>query len=104
MDVVRERCRGEGHALEPAVAEQISLEAERGQPLGAERSERLSATTAEGRTTSPQARRQSSARRWPRRRHSPSRVQRAKVACKLVKGMPESQPAMRHCMPPKVSI
>ena len=152
MDVVLERRGGEGCALEAAVAEQVALEAERGQPrqrrqdarpvirvgrmeleieqrtvlvagakslmpltslppskpraqaLGAERSERLSTTTAEGRTSSPQARRQSRARRWPSRRHSPSRDQRAKLVCNVVKGMPESSPAMRHCMPPKVSI
>src|SRR3954465_15747661 len=44
------------------------------QAVGAERRERLSATTAEGRTSSSQARRQSPARRWPRRRHKPSRA------------------------------
>jgi hypothetical protein len=71
---------------------------------GEERSERLSTTTAEGRTSSPQARRQSKARRCPSRRHSPRRVQRAKLLCSVVKGMPESSPATRHCMPPKVSI
>jgi hypothetical protein len=156
MDVVLEGRRGEGGALEAAVPEQITLEAERGEPrqrrqdarpvirvgwmqfeveqramlvaddeelealdqlvtslppsmpraqaLGAERSERLSTTTAEGRTSSPQARRQSRAKRWPSRRHSPSRDQRAKLVGSVVKGMPESQPAMRHCIPPKVSI
>ena len=78
--VVREHRRGERRALEAAVAEQVALEAEYGQsnepclsqmtssftPLislppsmprvqavGAERSERLSTTTAEGRTSSP---------------------------------------------------
>jgi hypothetical protein len=32
MDVMLERRRGEGRALEAAVAEQVALEAERGQP------------------------------------------------------------------------
>jgi len=32
MDVMRERCRGEGCALETAVAEQIPFKAKRGQP------------------------------------------------------------------------
>jgi hypothetical protein len=152
MDVMLGGCRSKGGSLEAAVAEQISLEAERGQPrqyrqcagavirigwpqfeieqrtclsqttksftpltnlppsvprtqaVGADRKERLSATTTEGRTSSLQARRQSSARRWPNRRQSPMRVQRAKLLCRVVKGMPESQPVMRHCMPPKVSI
>ena len=111
VDVVHAGRRGKGIAREPAVAEQITLEAERSQswqyregartvvdigrppfemsnepclsqmansltPLtslppsmprvqavGAERRERLSATTAEGRISSPQARRQSKARR-----------------------------------------
>ncbi len=76
----------------------------RAQALGAERRERLSATTAEGRTSSPLASRQSRARRRPSRRHSPSRVQRAKLLCTVVKGTPESQPATRHCMPPKVRV
>jgi hypothetical protein len=76
----------------------------RAQALGAERSERLSTTTAEGRTSSPQAKRQSKAKRCPSRRHSPRRVQRANALCSVVKGMPERQPAIRHCMPPKVSI
>jgi hypothetical protein len=152
VDVVLQRRCGEGRALEPAIAEQIPLEAERRQPRqgwqdarpvirigrmqleieqrtvlvaghkeldaldqlaaieasrpgargGAERA--ASTTTAEGRTSSPQARRQSRARRWPSRRHSPSRDQRAKLVCSVVKGIPESSPAMRHCMPPKVSI
>src|SRR5919199_3097332 len=48
----------------------------RAKQLGAERCERLSTTTAEGSTSSPQAKRQSKARRCPSRRHSPSRVQR----------------------------
>ena len=65
----------------------------RAQAVGAERSERLSATTAEGSTSSPQASRQSRARRWPSRRHSPRRVQRAKLLCSVVKGIPESQPS-----------
>ena len=76
----------------------------RTQAVGAERSERLSATTAEGRTSSPQARRQSSARRWPSRRQSPKRVQRAKLLCRVVKGTPESQLATCHCKPLKVSV
>ena len=32
MDVLLERCRGEGRALEAAVAEEVTFEAERGQP------------------------------------------------------------------------
>src|SRR4051794_11018274 len=74
------------------------------QAVGAERSERLSTTTAEGSTSSSHSRRQSRAKRWPNRRHSPSRVQRAKVLCRVVKGTPESQPAVRHCRPPKVRV
>lgn len=35
---------------------------------------------------------------------APRRAQRAKLLCSVGKGIPESQPAMRHCMPPKVSI
>lgn len=147
-----ERSRGKGCALEAAVAEQITLEAERGQPrqrrqdtrpvirvgrvqfeikqravlvAGSEELDALDqfATVnapcpgargraqraavdhhSRGRTSSPQARRQSRARHWPSRRHNPSRDQRANVLCSVMKGMPESQPAMRHCMPPKVSI
>src|SRR5215218_4880173 len=45
----------------------------RAQALGAERSEWLSTTTAEGSPSSPQASRQSSARRWPRRRQPQTR-------------------------------
>ena len=45
--------------------------------VGAERNERLFTTTADGRASSPQATRQSNARRCPSRRHSPNRVQRA---------------------------
>jgi hypothetical protein len=74
------------------------------QQLGAERCERLSATTAEGKGSSPQATRQSKARRCPRRRHSPRRVQRANALCRVVNGTPDRKPAMRHCMPPNVSI
>jgi hypothetical protein len=64
----------------------------------------LSTTAAEGRISSPHATRQSNARRCPSRRHRPKRVQRANALCSVVKGMPDRKPAMRHCMPPKVSI
>jgi len=70
----------------------------------AERSERLSTTIAEGSPSSPQAKRPSKAKRCPSRRHSPRRVQRANALCSVVKGTPERQPAIRHCIPPKVSI
>src|SRR5829696_4075254 len=43
-------------------------------------------------------------KRCPSRRHSPRRVQRANALCSVVKGTPERQPAIRHCIPPKVSI
>jgi len=33
-----------------------------------------------------------------------SPVQRAKELCRVVKAMPDSSPARRHCMPPNVSI
>ena len=148
----RSAASAKGCALVAAVAEQIALEAQRGQarqrrqdaravvrvgrmqleieqravlvahdgeldafhqlaaidaarPGGRSRtSQRLSATTAEGSTSSPQASRQSRARCWPSRRHSPRRDQRAKLVCSVVKGIPESSPAMRHCIPPKVYI
>jgi hypothetical protein len=163
MNVMVESGLGEGHAFVAAVAQQIALEAQLGQPgqhrqgadavvgvsrcqlkieqramlvadgaqleafdqlaaidaaqVGAERSELspdscpladsergLSTTAAEGRISSPHATRQSNARRCPSRRHRPKRVQRANALCSVVKGMPDRKPAMRHCMPPKVSI
>jgi hypothetical protein len=69
--------------------------------LGAERQERLSITTVLGSAVSPQASRQVRRSRSSRRRHSPSRVQRANSENSVPNGMPQSSPMARHCMPQK---
>ncbi|MCW2239579.1 hypothetical protein [Azospirillum canadense] len=60
---------------------------------------RLSITTVLGSGVSPQASRHVRRSRSSSRRHSPSRVQRANSAKSVPKGMPESWPMARHCMP-----
>ncbi len=73
----------------------------RAKQVGAEGQVRLSMTTALGSGVSPQARRQVRRSRSSKRRHSPSRVQRANRAKSVPNGMPESRPTARHCMPQK---
>src|SRR3954462_8795736 len=67
--------------------------------VGAERHERLSMMTALGSAVSPQARRQAWIKRLSRRRHSPSRVQRANSVYSVPNGISHSWPMARHCMP-----
>ncbi len=62
---------------------------------------RLSITTAVGSAVSPQASRQVRRSRSSSRRHSPSRVQRAKSVYSVPNGMLHSWPIARHCMPQK---
>src|SRR5687768_893079 len=69
--------------------------------VGAERQERLSMMTALGSAVSPQACRQARIKRLSRRRHSPSRVQRANSVYSVPNGMSHSWPIARHCMPQK---
>src|SRR3954467_13748981 len=69
--------------------------------LGAERQERLSRMTALGSEVSPQACRQAWIKRLSRRRHRPSRVQRANSVYSVPNGMSHSWPIARHCMPQK---
>ena len=57
--------------------------------------------TALGSAVSPQARRQAWIKRLSRRRHSPSRVQRANSVYSVPNGMSHSWPIARHCMPQK---
>ena len=73
----------------------------RAKQLGAERQERLSITTTLGSGLSPQARRQVRRSRSSSRRQSPSRVQRANSPWSVLKGMSQSWPMARHCMPQK---
>ena len=55
--------------------------------------------TALGSGVSPQACRQARIKRLSRRRHSPSRVQRANSVYSVPNGMSHSWPMARHCMP-----
>ena len=57
--------------------------------------------TALGSAVSPQACRQARIKRLSRRRHSPSRVQRANSVYSVPNGMSHSWPIARHCMPQK---
>ena len=57
--------------------------------------------TALGSGVSSQACRQTRIKRLSRRRHKPSRVQRANSDYSVANGMPESRPMARHCMPQK---
>src|SRR6187431_3434639 len=67
--------------------------------VGAESQERLSRMTALGTGLSPQACRQARIKRLSRRRHSPSRVQRANSVYSVPNGISHSWPIARHCMP-----
>src|SRR6187431_2515742 len=69
--------------------------------LGAEGHDRLSMMTALGSGVSPQACHQARIKRLSSRRHSPSRVQRAKSVYSVPNGMSQSWPIARHCMPQK---
>ena len=69
--------------------------------LGADLQDRLSMTTALGSAASPQASRHVRRSRSSRRRHSPSRVQRANRVNSVLNGMSQSWPMARHCMPQK---
>src|SRR3954451_21300800 len=60
--------------------------------LGAERQERLSITTVLGSAVSPQASRQVRRSRSSSRRHSPSRIQRAKSVYSVLNGDVAEQP------------
>src|SRR5271165_4905947 len=73
----------------------------RSKQLGAERQDRLSMTTTLGSGESPQARRQLRRSRLSNRRQRPSRVQRANTPPSVPKGMSQSSPIARHCMPQK---
>ena len=73
----------------------------RAKQLGAEGQVRLSITMALGSAVSPQVSRHVRRSRSSKRRHSPSRVQRASRVYSMPKGMPESWPMARHCMPQK---
>ena len=55
--------------------------------------------TALGSAVSPQACRQARIKRLSRRRHRPSRVQRANSVYSVPNGMSQSWPMARHCMP-----
>ncbi|WP_448192959.1 hypothetical protein [Azospirillum sp. sgz301742] len=73
----------------------------RAKQLGAEGQVRLSITTVLGSGASPQASRHVRRNRSSKRRHSPTRVQRANSVYNVPNGMPESWPMARHCMPQK---
>ena len=59
----------------------------------------LSMMTALGTGLSPQTCRQARIKRLSRRRHSPSRVQRANSVYSVPNGMSQSWPIARHCRP-----
>src|SRR3954469_11914994 len=67
--------------------------------LGAERHDRLSMMTVLGSAGSPQACRQAWIKRLSRRRHRPSRVQRANRVYSVPNGMSQSWTMARHCRP-----
>src|SRR3954452_16599483 len=57
--------------------------------------------TALGSAVSPQACRQARIKRLSKRRHRPSRVQRANSVYSVPNGMSHNRPMARHCMPQK---
>src|SRR4051794_37597781 len=67
--------------------------------LGAERQERLSITTVLGSVVSPQASRQVRRSRASSRRHSPSRVQRAKSVYSVLNGKLTDRPPLQAAEP-----
>src|SRR5919112_3557634 len=69
--------------------------------VGVEGHERLSTMTALESAVSPQACRQARIKRLSRRRHKPSRVQRANSEYSVPNGMSHNWPIARHCMPQK---
>src|ERR671921_810207 len=64
--------------------------------VGVEGHDRLSTMTALGSAVSPQACRQARIKRLSRRRHRPSRVQRANSVYSVPNGMSQSWPIARH--------
>src|SRR3954447_9073767 len=68
--------------------------------VGDDRQDRLSATRTEGLDLSPQATRHLRRRSTTRPFQRPRRFHRAKQEYIVVKGIPVSNPIVRHCMPP----
>src|SRR3954447_8508873 len=69
--------------------------------VGDDRQDRLSATRTEGLDLSPQATRHLRRRSTTRPFQRPRRFHRAKQEYIVVKGIPVSNPIVRHCMPPQ---